>query len=578
MTTLNVGAGQPFSTLATAVAASHDGDVIAVKAGTYTNDFANINTKVTIEGVGGMADFVANGNIPNGKAILITNTDVTIKNLSFSGATVADGNGAGIRYQGGNLVIEDSLFHDNQNGLLAGTVTNGTITIKDSEFSHNGVGDGRTHNLYVGEIAKLTIDDSYFHDALVGHEIKSRAYETTITDSRIAEGVNGTGSYSIDVPDGGKVTIADNVIEQGANSLNPAIIHYGGEGGPYSGSSLSITGNTVSNDLISPSASLLLNQTDVRAHVSDNAVFGIVASNIAIGAADVSGITTLLTRTISDLSHPFDSQSPAPTPTPTPTPAPTPAPAPVPSPVAAPEPAATPEPAPRPSPAPAAGDLVIHVSEDAWQGHAQFTVAIDGTQVGGVRTANASHAAGQHDDIAISGLASGQHQVAVTFLNDAWGGSAATDRNLYLDSITWAGQEKVVGTELARPGTATVTVGSAPAAPVDSAPGTHSLTLHLSEDAWLGDAQFAALADGRQVGGGTVTASHSAGAVQDFTFNLASVPSTVGVAFLNDAWGGTPATDRNLYVAGFSIDGHEQAATADLSKPTTATFHVDPWA
>jgi len=316
MSRLTVGAGQQFSTLAKAVAASHDGDVIAVQAGTYTNDFAAINTKITIEGVGGLARFVASGNIPNGKAILVTNTDVTIKDLAFSGAKVADGNGAGIRFQGGNLTIEDSLFENNQNGLLSGTVTNGTITIKDSEFSHNGVGDGRTHNLYVGEIAKLTIDDSYFHDAVVGHEIKSRAHETTITDSRIAEGTNGTGSYSIDLPNGGKAVIANNVIEQGARSQNPAIIHFGGEGGPYSGSSLSITGNTVVNDLSSPSASALLNQTSVKAYVANNAVFGLTSDNVAVGAATVSGVTKLLARPVSDLSHPFDTQAPTPVTTP----------------------------------------------------------------------------------------------------------------------------------------------------------------------------------------------------------------------------------------------------------------------
>ena len=58
MATLTVGQGQQFSTIAAAVAASHDGDVIAVQAGTYTNDFATINDKITIEGVGRIANRV----------------------------------------------------------------------------------------------------------------------------------------------------------------------------------------------------------------------------------------------------------------------------------------------------------------------------------------------------------------------------------------------------------------------------------------------------------------------------------------------------------------------------------------
>ncbi|MBV1798701.1 hypothetical protein [Siccirubricoccus sp. G192] len=47
---------------------------------------------------------------PNGKGILVTNTDVTLDNLEFSGARVADMNGAGVRYQGGNLTITDTTI------------------------------------------------------------------------------------------------------------------------------------------------------------------------------------------------------------------------------------------------------------------------------------------------------------------------------------------------------------------------------------------------------------------------------------------------------------------------------------
>ena len=188
MATLNVGAGQAYATLSAAVAASRDGDVIAVQAGTYVNDFATITTDITIVGVGGMANFVATVTPPNGKGILVTQSDVTIQNLSFSGAAVGDGNGAGIRYEGGNLVVIDSYFHDNQMNLLANSVPNGTIRIVGSEFGATRDSDSLNHNLYVGNIASLVIDDSYFHDANDGHQIKSRAQSTTITNSRIYDG------------------------------------------------------------------------------------------------------------------------------------------------------------------------------------------------------------------------------------------------------------------------------------------------------------------------------------------------------------------------------------------------------
>ena len=303
--TLTVGAGKQFATLASAIAASRDGDVIALDAGTYVNDFATINTKITIMGIGGMANLVATGLIPNGKGMLVTNTDVTIQNLSFSGAAVDDMNGAGIRYQGGKLVVQDSLFFDNQNGILANASSTGTITIDDSEFRNNGAGDGYSHGIYIGNIARLTITDSLFRNANVGHEIKSRAQETVIENSRIFDEADGTASYSIDLPNGGKAVLRGNVIEQGALSENPAIIHFGGEGTPYAGSSLLVEDNVVVNHLASSSARMLLNQTSVTASLVGNDVYGLSSGQIATGPASATGTSYLATDPPLDTSAPW---------------------------------------------------------------------------------------------------------------------------------------------------------------------------------------------------------------------------------------------------------------------------------
>jgi hypothetical protein len=302
MATLNVGAGQAYSTLSAAIAASRDGDVVAVQAGTYVNDFATINKDITIVGVGGMANFVATVAPPNGKGIFVTQSDVTIQNLSFSGTAVADGNGAGIRYEGGNLVIIDSDFHNNQMNLLANGAPDGTIRIVGSEFGATRSSDALNHNLYVGNIASLVVDNSYFHDAVDGHQIKSRAQSTTITNSRIYDG-SGDGSYTIDLPNGGIGVIRDNVIQQGASSDNPNIIAYGEEGGVYGGSSLLVQGNTVVNDLSGSSgARLLYNATPTTSTVSNNEVYGLTAGQIASGPATVSGTTFLSTHPTLDTS------------------------------------------------------------------------------------------------------------------------------------------------------------------------------------------------------------------------------------------------------------------------------------
>ena len=102
----------------------------------------------------------------------------------------------------------------------------------------------------------------------------------------------------------------------------------------------------------------------------------------------------------------------------------------------------------------------------------------------------------------------------------------------------------------------------APAPPLPPAmtlgSGSDTLTVSLSEDRYLGDAQFTLSVDGHSVGGTqTVLASHAAGQTQSLTVlgSFGAGTHSVALDFLNDAYAGTPTTDRNLYVAGASYDG-----------------------
>ncbi|MFC4639371.1 right-handed parallel beta-helix repeat-containing protein [Deinococcus hohokamensis] len=301
---LTVGAGKAYPTIRAAVAAARDGDTVRVDPGTYTNDFFEVNTRITIESTSGLARLVATTPPPNGKAIITTNTDVTLRGLELTGAKVADRNGAGVRYQGGHLVIEDSYLHDNENGLLAANAPLGSIRIVRSEFAHNGLGDpGQTHNLYVNEVGQLTFDRSFSHSAVVGHEFKSRTRNTTITNSRLFD-LDGTASYSIDVPNGGNLTVTGNVIEQGANSQNAFLVAYGEEGLLREGRSVTVSDNTVVNRR---SGGLgLLNPGKVPMTVTGNTLYGLTAAQFLNGTTGtVSGNVVSTTPPPLDTSHPF---------------------------------------------------------------------------------------------------------------------------------------------------------------------------------------------------------------------------------------------------------------------------------
>ncbi len=230
-----------------------------------------------------------------------------------------------------------------------------------------------------------------------------------------------------------------------------------------------------------------------------------------------------------------------------------------------------------------ADTLTLAVSEDAWQGDAQFTISVNGQQIGGTQTATASQGAGQTQTFNVLGNFGGSNTASINFLNDAYGGSASTDRNLYVASA------KIDG--IAVPGSALALLsggsksfsfnGPAPApAPVNGpAPSTvDTLDLHVSEDAWQGDAQFTVMIDGSTIGGvRSTSASHAAGATQDVsvTGNWGAGPHSVAIAFINDAYGGTAATDRNLYVDQVTYDGRTAAgAPVALLSNRTAVFAV----
>lgn len=83
--------------------------------------------------------------------------------------------------------------------------------------------------------------------------------------------------------------------------------------------------------------------------------------------------------------------------------------------------------------------VTVNVSEDAYAGHAQFLVAVDGRQQGGVQTAGAAHGLGATGAVSFSGdFGAGPHSVAVSFLNDVWDGPGK-DRNLYVDGVSFNG-------------------------------------------------------------------------------------------------------------------------------------------
>ncbi|MGC4070601.1 MAG: right-handed parallel beta-helix repeat-containing protein [Polyangiaceae bacterium] len=253
--TLSVGPGKTYSAPCAAFAAATDGDTIEVDSGgNYAGDVCALTkNKITIRGVGATrARIDAAGKNAQGKAIwVVQGADTVIENIEFSGATVPDENGAGIRQEGKNLTVRNCVFRDNQDGILAGDVAGSEILIEHCEFDHNGAGDGYSHNLYINHVAKLTFRYNYSHRAVIGHLLKSRAAENHILYNRFSDEADGTASYEIDCPNGGKTYVVGNIIEQNTLTDNPAMLAYLEEGSHASNpsSELFVVNNTFVNHL-----------------------------------------------------------------------------------------------------------------------------------------------------------------------------------------------------------------------------------------------------------------------------------------------------------------------------------------
>lgn len=246
--TIVVGANGEVKRISDAARIAQDGDTVEIAAGSYRGDVAVwLQKKLTIRGSGTRPVLIADGQSAEDKAIwVIRNGSFDIRNIEFRGARVASGNGAGIRFEHGKLRIIDCAFHDNQNGILTGNDKKAELVVENSVFSDAPAQtDPPPHLLYVGRIASLSISGSHFHTGRLGHLIKSRARKSELSYNLVNDGPNGSASYEIEFPNGGRATLVGNVIGQSAATANPVMLAFGAEGPFWPENRLRLAHNTL---------------------------------------------------------------------------------------------------------------------------------------------------------------------------------------------------------------------------------------------------------------------------------------------------------------------------------------------
>ena len=205
--TMIVGSQEKITTVTEAAKLAKDGDVIEIRPGDYRGQPAvwsqnNLTIRGAGEGPAKRPVMVADGKSAEGKAIwIVRGKHMRIENIEFRGARVADANGAGIRFESGDLVVQRCAFFDNEMGILTANRAEMTLEISDSEFGGAPETAGDLHHLlYVGAISRFVLTGSRFERGYLGHLVKSRArenyvrYNFLIDGDTIAQGSDGSAT------------------------------------------------------------------------------------------------------------------------------------------------------------------------------------------------------------------------------------------------------------------------------------------------------------------------------------------------------------------------------------------------
>jgi hypothetical protein len=249
--TMVVGPGEKITTITEAARLAQDGEVIEIRPGDYRGQPAIwAKNELIIRGAGGRAVMLADGKSAEGKAIwVVRGGKVRIENIEFRGARVASLNGAGIRFEKGDLTIQSCAFFDNEMGILTANSPEQSLEIIDSEFGDAPRDKSDPHHLlYVGGIGKFVLRGSRFQNGNYGHLVKSRARENHILYNMLVDGAGGRASYELEFPNGGLAYVIGNAIGQSAGTENPNIVSYGAEGRRWPDNALYMAHNTLIND------------------------------------------------------------------------------------------------------------------------------------------------------------------------------------------------------------------------------------------------------------------------------------------------------------------------------------------
>ena len=202
--------------------------------------------------------------------------------------------------------------------------------------------------------------------------------------------------------------------------------------------------------------------------------------------------------------------------------------------------------------------LILQMSEDAYQGDAQFTVTVDGTQIGGTQTTTGNHSQGQTQAFTVHGrFRTLKHTVTVNFLNDANG--PLGDRNLYVTGASVNGTPITnVNLALLGDGPQSFNFWDAATAPVSYGTGPDTFVFGISQLPVSQNAHYSIYVDGKLLVSriaAPALRSYGQSQVVKLAGNFGPTSHTVEVSVVNTPAAGATGSPTSLSIDSLSYDG-----------------------
>lgn len=225
----------------------------------YQNFMANkfsLPKNITIRGitVGGKRPVIrnpstgaSNNTLGQGIVYIDQSENIVIENLEIQDSSAGGSIGkAGIYINGAkNLTLRDLKItgfkiHE-ANGIFGTGNNTGTLKLERVELDSNGGGGGPEHNAYINASSSdpnftVNMTGSWTHNAYYGHLFKSRAqvnvFEGNYFMGSRSNGTTQTENYLADFPNGGRVTLRNNIFvkNRSGDNSNAMSVTYAMEG------------------------------------------------------------------------------------------------------------------------------------------------------------------------------------------------------------------------------------------------------------------------------------------------------------------------------------------------------------